>query len=59
VTRQAAMFLALGALAAASAVVSFGAWILLRRGTPPPREDGPDTEEEPDEPERSRGWIED
>jgi hypothetical protein len=59
VTRQAAMLLALGALAAASAVVSFGAWILLRRGTPAPREDAPAIEEEPDEPQRSPGWIAD
>jgi hypothetical protein len=31
-TRQVALLLALGALAAAAALVSFGSWILLRRG---------------------------
>lgn len=30
-TRQVALLLALGALAAAAALVSFGSWILLRR----------------------------
>jgi hypothetical protein len=34
-TRQAALLLALGALATAAALVSFGAWILLRRGRRP------------------------
>jgi hypothetical protein len=38
-TRQVALLLALGALAMAAALVSFGAWILLRRG-PPPRMTG-------------------
>jgi hypothetical protein len=32
-TRQVALLLALGALAAAAALVSFGSWILLRRGS--------------------------
>ena len=31
-SRQAALLLALGAVAAAAALVSFGSWILLRRG---------------------------
>ncbi|HZB03445.1 MAG TPA: hypothetical protein VE737_03875 [Actinomycetota bacterium] len=31
-TRQVALLLALGSLAAAGAIVSFGTWILLRRG---------------------------
>jgi hypothetical protein len=35
VTRQVALLLALGALAAAAALVSFGSWILLRRGGRP------------------------
>jgi hypothetical protein len=34
VSRQAALLVALGALAAAAALVSFGSWILLRRGRP-------------------------
>jgi hypothetical protein len=34
VSRQAALLLALGAAAAASALISFGSWILLRRGRP-------------------------
>jgi len=35
VSRQAALLLALGAVAAAAALVSFGSWILLRRGRRP------------------------
>jgi hypothetical protein len=35
VSRQAALLLALGAVAAAGALVSFGSWILLRRGRSP------------------------
>ncbi|HKX25299.1 MAG TPA: hypothetical protein VJP08_03165 [Actinomycetota bacterium] len=31
-TREVALLLALGALAAAAALVSFGSWLLLRRG---------------------------
>jgi hypothetical protein len=34
VSRQVALLLALGAAAAASALISFGSWILLRRGRP-------------------------
>ncbi|HEX2026310.1 MAG TPA: hypothetical protein VHH92_07945 [Actinomycetota bacterium] len=58
-TRQAAMLLALGALATASAVVSFGAWILLRRGTPPPEEDAAAGNESEEKPAHDPGWIAD
>lgn len=34
-SRQAALLVALGALAVSAALVSFGSWILLRRGRPP------------------------
>jgi hypothetical protein len=34
VSRQAALLLALGALATAAALISFGTWILLRRQRP-------------------------
>jgi hypothetical protein len=52
-TRQAALLLALGALATAAALVSFGAWILLRRGRSTgitglgSKDAGPDDPEEP------------
>jgi hypothetical protein len=35
-SKQAAILLALGALATAAALASLGAWILLRRGPRPP-----------------------
>jgi hypothetical protein len=41
-TRQAALLLALGSLATAAAILSFGTWILLRRGGR--REEGEETE---------------
>jgi hypothetical protein len=48
-TRQAALLLALGALAAAAAVVSFGSWILLRRGGRPEGSPASPTEPWPDD----------
>ncbi len=38
-SRQAALLLALAALAVAGALISFGTWIILRRGS---SDDGPD-----------------
>ncbi len=43
-SRQAALLLALAAVAAAAALVSFGSWILLRRGRPSPDGAGGDAE---------------
>jgi hypothetical protein len=60
VTRQAALLLALGALATAAAVVSFGAWILLRRGRGDGDAPGPDDVEDPaDDDAPAAGWIAD
>jgi hypothetical protein len=39
VSRQVAILVALGAVAAAAALISFGSWILLRRGEPPSKGD--------------------
>jgi hypothetical protein len=44
-SRQAALLLALGALATAAALISLGTWILLRRSRPEgPDEDPPDSQ---------------
>lgn len=44
-SRQSALLLALAAVAAAGALISFGSWILLRRNRP--RHPAADTEDEP------------
>jgi hypothetical protein len=46
-SRQVALLLSLGALAAAAAVVSFATWILLRRGRAEPRRSSPADAETP------------
>jgi hypothetical protein len=44
-SRQAALLLALGALATAATLISFGTWILLRRSRPEsPEEDQPESQ---------------
>jgi hypothetical protein len=48
-TRQVALLLALGALAAAAVLVSFGSWILLRRGGRPEGAGGSPEEPRPGE----------
>jgi hypothetical protein len=39
VSRQIALLVALGAVATAAALISFGSWILLRRAEPPEEDD--------------------
>ncbi len=63
-TRQAAVLLALAALATAAALVSFGAWVLLRRARPNggdgPGPDDPGSNRSPDDVDPpAAGWIAD